>query len=243
MSFTDKIIAETFEKLSQKYTNIVAIYTGQQSNLEHHTRNRRQVAGNEKPVRRTGAIGKEPKACANFLIAAETIFSRDNANAAVKTEDLSTCTSKLADKVLTVTLQPTDLSIKFKQVAGTWMLFGAEKGGKSFSFPAYIYANKQFSYRCSGNFTFTDATGAFVKIKNTQFMPDFEKADHKDLAFYKDKYVYCEGFWTPGILAALFVVFLFILILLVGLSWIMDINTMDKFDDPKGKTITINTTE
>lgn len=123
------------------------------------------------------------------------------------------------------------------------MLFGAEKGGKPFSFPAYIYANKQFSYRCSGNFTFTDATGGFVKIKNTQFMPDFEKPDHADLAFYKDKFVYCEGFWTPGILAALFVVFLFILILLVGLSWIMDINTMDKFDDPKGKTITINTTE
>lgn len=253
ISFLDKIIADIFAKLSQKYKNIVAIYTGEQSSLESHSllRNKRQVAGNEKPKvaggekpkNRNGAINKgEPKHCNNFIITAEKIVERASGeNAPETSNDLATCSSTLANKVLTVTLQPSDLSLKFKQVAGTWSLFGAEKAGKKYSYPTYVYANKGFAYRCGGSFTFADGTGALIKLKNFQFMPDFEKADNTK--FYKDQYVYSEGFWSPGILAGLFVVFIFIFILLVGLTWIMDINTMDKFDDPKGKTIIINTSE
>lgn len=242
-TLADKIIAETFAKLSQKYKNIVAIYTGQENSLERDSlsRNKRQAAGAEKPARRSGAINKEPQHCKNFNIAADKIFQKADKTSAETSADFSGCTSTLAERVLTVTLQPSDLSLKFKQISNTWSLFGAEKGGKPFSFPAYTYANKGFAYRCGGNFTFTDGAGGIIKIKNSQFMPDFENADNDK--FNKDKYVYCEGYWSPGILAGLFVVFLFIFILLVGLSWIMDINTMDKFDDPKGKTITINTNE
>jgi V-type H+-transporting ATPase S1 subunit len=53
----------------------------------------------------------------------------------------------------------------------------------------------------------------------------------------------CIYFFTIPIWSALFVVTVFSIIMIVGLVMIMDIKTMDMFDDPKGKTITINTSE
>lgn len=52
-----------------------------------------------------------------------------------------------------------------------------------------------------------------------------------------------DSFFTPPILAGLFVTFLMLLIVTLGISMIMDIKTMDRFDDPKGKTIIVNVAE
>lgn len=46
--------------------------------------------------------------------------------------------------------------------------------------------------------------------------------------------------FSPAIWAGLFITFMLLIILSVGITFIMDIRTMDRFDDPKGKTITIN---
>lgn len=237
--FLDKIISETYAKLGEKYKNIVAIYTGQESSLERHVR-RSKRATEEKPVTKKGSINKAPIHCEHFTIAAEKLISRDSKEAAEKVDELASCATTLAANELTVTLTPTNLQMKFKQYAGTWYLSGAEKADKKYSYPGYFYANKGFSYRCSGNLTFADETGAGVKVHNFQFLPNFEDATSDK---FTDKVVYCEGYWSPAILAGLFVVLLLIVILFIGLTWIMDINTMDKFDDPKGKTITINASE
>ncbi|XP_065221548.1 V-type proton ATPase subunit S1 [Planococcus citri] len=50
-------------------------------------------------------------------------------------------------------------------------------------------------------------------------------------------------FFTIPILSGLFVTSLLVTIVLLGLSMIFDIKTMDLFDDPKGKTVTINASE
>lgn len=50
-------------------------------------------------------------------------------------------------------------------------------------------------------------------------------------------------FFTIPILSGLFVTSLLVTIVLLGLSMIFDIKTMDQFDDPKGKTVTINASE
>lgn len=232
----DKIIADTFAKLSQKYKNIVAIYTGQESSIERHIRNRRQAE--EKPKTRKGEINKgEPKLCNNFIITAESIIT--TTGEVETTADLTGCTSTLENNVLSVTLNPSGLVMMFKQSGGTWSLAGAKKG-TDLTYPGYVYANRGFAYRCSGNFTFSNAAEK-IKVKNFQFLPNFETADVKE--FTKDKYVHCEGFFSPGILAGLFVIFIFLFILAIGIGFIMDINTMDKFDDPKGKTITINASD
>jgi V-type H+-transporting ATPase S1 subunit len=53
----------------------------------------------------------------------------------------------------------------------------------------------------------------------------------------------CVYFFTVPIWSGLFVCTILALILTSGLLMIMDVKTMDRFDDPKGKTITINTSE
>ena len=53
----------------------------------------------------------------------------------------------------------------------------------------------------------------------------------------------CVYFFTVPIWSGLFVCAILAIILTSGLLMIMDIKTMDRFDDPKGKTITINTSE
>lgn len=50
----------------------------------------------------------------------------------------------------------------------------------------------------------------------------------------------CTGFFSPAIWGALFVIIILVLILFYGLSSMMEIRTMDRFDDPKGKTIIVN---
>jgi V-type H+-transporting ATPase S1 subunit len=50
-------------------------------------------------------------------------------------------------------------------------------------------------------------------------------------------------FFTVPILSGIFVSSLLITIILIGLTMIFDVKTMDQFDDPKGKSITINASD
>ena len=49
----------------------------------------------------------------------------------------------------------------------------------------------------------------------------------------------CEGFFTLEILTGLFVGLLLIAILFLATAMMMNIQTQDRFDDPKGKTISV----
>lgn len=49
----------------------------------------------------------------------------------------------------------------------------------------------------------------------------------------------CVGFTTVPIWSGLFVTLILLLILTFGITMMLDIRTMDRFDDPKGKTITV----
>lgn len=53
----------------------------------------------------------------------------------------------------------------------------------------------------------------------------------------------CIPYFNIEIWTGLFVVFLMLFILTWGLQMLMDVNTNDRFDDPKGKTITISATD
>lgn len=82
-----------------------------------------------------------------------------------------------------------------------------------------------------------------IVIADIQMQPLFNAADGIKLDKFSDRWNDCTGFFSAGIWGALFVVILLVSILSVGLTMIMDIKTMDRFDDPKGKTITINAQE
>lgn len=53
----------------------------------------------------------------------------------------------------------------------------------------------------------------------------------------------CAGFFTPGIWMALLTSLILLLIFIYGLHMIMHLNTMDRFDDPKGPSISVPQTE
>ena len=53
----------------------------------------------------------------------------------------------------------------------------------------------------------------------------------------------CAGFFTPGIWMGLLTGLLMLYIFVYGLHMIMQLNTMDRFDDPKGPSISVPQSE
>ena len=53
----------------------------------------------------------------------------------------------------------------------------------------------------------------------------------------------CVGVFTIPILSGIVVTLLLLAILAYGIGMMANITTMDRFDDPKGKTITVNVSE
>ncbi|RXM93532.1 V-type proton ATPase subunit S1 [Acipenser ruthenus] len=68
--------------------------------------------------------------------------------------------------------------------------------------------------------------------------------NYGDVEGYKDfKVIDCAGFFTPGIWMGLLTTLLMVLILTYGLHMLMQLKTMDRFDDPKGASISVPQTE
>ncbi|CAL7938470.1 unnamed protein product [Xylocopa violacea] len=95
-----------------------------------------------------------------------------------------------------------------------------------------------FSYHCSQYIIFKNST-TVLNITDLQVQLD-AKQSYKDnnTKIFNDAYD-CVGFTTIPIWTGVFVTAILALIMIWGLSMIIDIRTMDRFDDPKGKTITI----
>lgn len=53
----------------------------------------------------------------------------------------------------------------------------------------------------------------------------------------------CAGFFSPGIWMGLMTSLLMVLLLTYGLHMILQLHTMDRFDDPKGPAISVPQTE
>ncbi|EDW02201.1 V-type proton ATPase subunit S1 [Drosophila grimshawi] len=124
---------------------------------------------------------------------------------------------------------------------GYYTLSNAAYGGQALRTPG-VNAPTTFSYAC-GNATWSSkptATNMVDKLtfSSLQLQAPFS-AQTADNFIFGDSWD-CVGFVTPGILMGLFVVVILLVIVFLGLCWMMDIKTMDRFDDPKGKTITIN---
>lgn len=67
----------------------------------------------------------------------------------------------------------------------------------------------------------------------------FGLANGTDFSYASD----CAGFFTPGIWMGLLTGLLMLLILVYGLHMIMQVTTMDRFDDPKGPSISVPQSE
>lgn len=248
---SDKIIGEVYRQLAESHKNIVMIYTGRGSSDLPKIRSRR--ATNAEPK---AEVNWQLKSDKHFAMAAEKIVKVVKTAGNEKPESteytLESVASTPSENGLSVDLKPSTggdtLTLLFGNGGGNWALTGAKVGDKVVSrFPAYLFASEDYAMRCGEGLEFTipndNTYESFTKyiIHNSQFLPVFKETEN--LGFDTEKIVQCTGYYTPGILSGLFVILLLLIIMIWGLSFIMDIRTMDKFDDPKGKTITINASD
>lgn len=99
-----------------------------------------------------------------------------------------------------------------------------------------IMASSQFSYHCNGVSIFTDGNGTELQIQDLQVQPDSRDGKFDDA---ND----CIPFTTVPIWSGLFITAILGVGLCIALSAIMDIKTMDKFDNHKTKNLVITVSD
>lgn len=148
--------------------------------------------------------------------------------------------SQAAHQIGAVLTHGTDkITFNIELSAGTWYARTIDFNGKRFFSDSPVSAYSRRSFGC-GDLRLNHA-GEQIILGSVQMQPAFG-AEEK-LEKFSDYHNDCVGFFSPGIWSALFVIILLLSIFTWGLTMIMDIRTMDRFDDPKGKTITVSAQE
>ncbi|XP_063237536.1 V-type proton ATPase subunit S1-like [Bacillus rossius redtenbacheri] len=133
------------------------------------------------------------------------------------------------------------LQVEFPVSGGYWSIGPVTlvSGGNEASLKTYpaVEAPLNFSYHCSQSVVFSSAPGnASLVFDSFQVQPFLGEPS------FGDTYD-CVWFFTSVMWSAFFVTLLLGSILVWGLGMILNIRTMDQFDDPKGKTIQVTTSE
>ncbi|XP_014858881.1 PREDICTED: V-type proton ATPase subunit S1-like [Poecilia mexicana] len=106
-----------------------------------------------------------------------------------------------------------------------------------------IYAPAEYSFHCQSVSSFRDTLLVPANQNATQWklnfvdfqIQGFSLANGTNFSYASD----CASFFTAGIWMGLVTSLLMLLIFVYGLHMIMQLNTMDRFDDPKGPTISV----
>lgn len=127
--------------------------------------------------------------------------------------------------------------------AGYWWVHEFEWNNQAISSSHRIAAMEAFSFHCSPSIEIASLNpNVLIRWTGLQIEPVFGTLAETPIDKFSDSWD-CVGFVSAGIVGGLFVVIMLLFILSIGISWMMDINTMDRFDDPKGKTITVSVNE
>lgn len=205
------------------------------SHLQSHLRKARDTGGQKADSK--GIVKKD----ANFIVYLTDFIERKGTTDTVITIGESDITGSKPDDS-TVEIKFKDkLTLEFKLNKETeyWYLEKALPNVSKSQIPQII-APKEFSYSCSSSLFFPTADKEGLYFKNFQIQLNF------DPSFNQNKFASsydCIGFTSAGIWSGLFITFLLLAIVALGITYIMDIRTMDRFDDPKGKTITVNASD
>ncbi|XP_040902881.1 ATPase H+ transporting accessory protein 1a [Toxotes jaculatrix] len=111
-----------------------------------------------------------------------------------------------------------------------------------------IYAPAEYSYRCESvtSFRWPLLVPRSSKDPANQWRVSFEDFQIQGFNVSDSEFSYasdCAGFFSPGIWMGLMTSLLMVLVLTYGLHMIMQLRTMDRFDDPKGPAISVPQTE
>lgn len=241
----DAFMQETISKLQENGDDVLAVYTARYPSWivtdarEIHSRVRRDLSFNGTVTSLDG-----------ILINVKSI-SLTSANETTPLTSFTSATSNYTDSVVTATFQfanQTSITLNFHAAGGYWFFgtVGLSIGSsvtESLLPVDEVFAILGFSYRCAQYVKFSTVNETIdytITFENLKVQPYFGPTNTTTL--FGDS-VNCVGFFTAPIWAGLFITFLLLAITFYGIMMMMDIRTMDRFDDPKGKTITINASE
>ncbi|CAK1553819.1 unnamed protein product [Leptosia nina] len=230
-------------KLGEQYDKVAAVYTGEFPSWtvpESHSRVRRAAA----EIYSTALNG--------LRFYAKNIIVSNRAGQYNLT-GLAGGATNFNESVMQATLNFSNVSLvlNFESKMGYWFLDSVTYNPPS---PAVsedlagvseVYALLGFSYRCGQNATFTkanDTEQTVLTFQDLKVQPFFRETNSSDTPPFGDSFN-CVGFFSVPIWSGLLVTFVMLAITFYGIMMMMDIRTMDRFDDPKGKTITINAVE
>lgn len=239
----DALIDSLYNRLHAEFPSILAVYTGKTPSFRYSTLVRRTRQANqdeEKP-----AEVKILKVDNTFLMAYESFkagpvdaLAEVSLNTATKNEVNSSESSLQID----ISGPSLILSINFELTSGSWEITGVTYDNAPYYLRHRVHLNQHFSYRCYSLQYYTLDMKKEIVFEQVQIQPFWPSEGVTETNKFGDSWD-CVGFTSPGILTGLFLVFIFIFIGAYGVTWMMDIRTMDRFDDPKGKTITVNVAE
>lgn len=220
----------------EEYKDALFVLTSEtNSHLQSHLRKARDTAGAQAADK--GIVVKD----ANYLIYLTELYERkDNKDTKIEISVADITGSKPDDTTIHINIKGGILALEFKlnKDYEFWVLEKQTPNASKSQVPQ-ISVPKEFSYSCgSGYFATSDKDGYL--LKNFQIQLNFDSSE--EIKQFADSYD-CVGFTTAAIWSGLFITFLLLAIVAVGITYIMDIRTMDRFDDPKGKTIIVAVSE
>jgi len=247
-------ISKIFTALCSQYKNAVLVFSGKinpwfeksKASNTHHlvTRHLMAVDGKSEIFKIVDPKGKSLIYSASYPTVSvnngpDTLLEPSNTN--VYLDDSRDSLLKVGT-TFSVNNTKVTLRFRFERTTFTWELksieyehddntvllspkqqIGAQKGLSYFSAGPVIFSNDSIALKFNDKFQ--------VQPWLTSESPKFSDPQEQN------------SFFTPPILAGLFVTAIMLFIVTWGITMIMDIKTMDRFDDPKGKTITINVAE
>lgn len=230
---------------SEKYKDALFILTSEMNShlAEVHSRKARDTNAQAPP--NDGKVFNSP----NSLVYFKSLQARDKKGTSTEVTVNTVTTSKTNEKEIAITIDSKyRIVLTFNLDGENYVILNKSKStidGKEIVINSDVFMPQEFSYACvsSLSFNFKEPAGDIVGVyfKNIQFQLNFENAG-ENLSKFGDAYD-CVGFTSPAIWSGLFITFLLLSIIGTGITYIMDIKTMDKFDDAKGKTITISASE
>ncbi|XP_077185746.1 V-type proton ATPase subunit S1 [Paroedura picta] len=124
------------------------------------------------------------------------------------------------------------------------LIFG---GGSPMNFTAsQITAPSTYSFSCARVSSFPGSEALLVPSDDHRWqvlITDFQIQSYNVTGLRFSYASDCAGFFSPGIWMGLLTTMLLVAIFTYGLHMVMSLKTMDRFDDPKGPTISVPQTE
>ncbi|XP_058452107.1 V-type proton ATPase subunit S1 [Malaya genurostris] len=240
----DALIDNLYNRFRAEFDKTLAIYTAKTPSFSYPTliRQRRQAKQDTpQPDMKTFTVEN------TFIIAYEKF------SAGASDQDITEVSFNKIDKTDSNSSDPGTLQIElngpggvlvfnFLLSQGSWQIVGVKFDNTDYHLRHRVDVNQHFSYHCNRLEYFTVDGKKRILFEEVQLQPHWESEGTEKFTRFGDAWD-CIGFTSPGILTGLFLVAIFIFIGAYGITWMMDIRTMDRYDDPKGKTIIVSAAE